>query len=397
MRQDSTILSGRLRGGLRLCVAAGLIGFVAAPAAHADTVKLPKLMTWTAYTVGTSGYGQAVAIGNMLKTKLGVTVRVLPGRNDVSRLKPLIAKRAQLCSCGASLYIAQEGLRLFSAKSWGPQPARMVMMSLSPIGMMMATQKDRGIKTLADLKGKRVGYITGGPTQNIITEANLAFAGLTWKDVKRVEFSSYIASLKGLSNGQVDSVIAVTVTPAIRQVAASPDGLVWLQTPHADTEGWKRYLTVAPYFLKMNVRVGANVPKGKSIDGAMYPYPILISIGGLSDDNAYALAKAMVENYDAFKDNAPGAKGWSIRAQKFRWVIPYAGGAIRYFKEIGKWTAADQAHNDALLKRQALLAATWKEVKAKHGNLSDAEYIKQWRAARAAALKAANMPFHAEH
>ena len=388
-----------MRTYARILSAGAIAGIVLGTAgtASAEDAALPKLMTWTAYTVGTSGYGQAVAIGNMLKTKLGVTVRVLPGRNDVSRLKPLVAKRAQLCSCGASLYIAQEGLRLFTGKTWGPQPARMVMMSLSPIGMMMATQKDRGIKTLADLKGKRVGYISGGPTQNIITEANLAFAGLTWKDVKRVEFSSYVASIKGLINGQVDSIIAVTVSPAMRQVAAAPDGLVWLTTPHDDAAGWKRYLTVAPYFLKMKVRVGAAVPKGKTMDGAMYPYPILISIGGLSDANAYALAKAMVENYDAYKDNAPGAKGWSIRAQKFRWVIPYSNGAIRYFKEIGKWTDADQAHNDGLVKRQAVLAAAWKEVTAKQGGLDDAEFSKAWLAARSAALKAAGMPDHVQH
>ncbi len=377
-----------------MCISAGLVGLVAVPAAHADTVKLPKLMTWTAYTVGTSGYGQAVAIGNMLKSKFGITVRVLPGRNDVSRLKPLVAKRAQLCSCGASLYMAQEGIRLFSGKAWGPQPARMVMMSLSPVGMMMATQKDRGIKTVADMKGKRVAYISGGPTQNTITEANLAFAGLTWADVKRVDFSSYVASINGLINGQVDAIIAFSASPAMRQVAAAPDGLVWLAVPHGDKAGWKRYLDVAPYFVQMKVRVGAAIAKGSSIEGAMYPYPILISIGGFSDDQAYALAKAMVEQYDAYKDSAPGAKGWSIKAQKLDWVVPYSPGAVRYFKEAGKWTDVAQKHNDSLIARQAFLAKTWKAFKAANGDLPEADYRKKWLSAREAALKGAGLPLN---
>ncbi len=373
-------------------VMTGVLSF--APAALAKDAQLPAKMTWTAYTVGTSGYGQAVAIGNMLKTKLGVTVRILPGRNDVSRLKPLVAKRAQLCSCGASLYLAQEGINLFSGKEWGPQPARMVMMSLSPVGMMFATQKDRGIKTLADLKGKRISYISSGPTQNTIASANLAFAGLSWKDVKRVDFSSYVASIKGLINGQVDAVIAFSASPAMRQVSAAPDGLVWLSNPHGDKAGWKRYLGVAPYFIPMKVRVGAGIPKGSTIDGAMYPYPILISIGGLPDDQAYGLAKALVEHYDVYKSSAPGAKGWSIKAQKFDWVVPFSDGAVRYFKEIGKWSPAADKHNRMLVDRQSFLAKTWKAFKAKNDSLDAAAYKTKWLAARKAALEGAGLPLH---
>ena len=66
-----------------LAVVAGtLIGAVvpvAQSGAQAKKVDLPNIMSWTAYTVGTSGYAQAVAIGNMLRTKHNVTVRVLPG------------------------------------------------------------------------------------------------------------------------------------------------------------------------------------------------------------------------------------------------------------------------------------------------------------------------------
>ena len=52
-------------------------------------IKLPGTLTWTAYDVGSGGYNQAVAIGNALKNKLGVDLRVLPGKNDVSRNIPL--------------------------------------------------------------------------------------------------------------------------------------------------------------------------------------------------------------------------------------------------------------------------------------------------------------------
>ena len=51
--------------------------------------KFPRTMSWSAYNLGTTGYNQAVAIGKALKDNYNVNLRVLPGKNDVSRLLPL--------------------------------------------------------------------------------------------------------------------------------------------------------------------------------------------------------------------------------------------------------------------------------------------------------------------
>jgi hypothetical protein len=44
-----------------------------APAAlvAADDIKLPRVIAWTAYNLGTTGYNQAVAIGKVLKDRHG--------------------------------------------------------------------------------------------------------------------------------------------------------------------------------------------------------------------------------------------------------------------------------------------------------------------------------------
>ena len=65
-------------------------------AAHAQDVKLPPTMTFTAYDTGTSGFNIAVAVGKMMKDKYGTDVRVLPAGNDVARLAPLRAGRVAL-------------------------------------------------------------------------------------------------------------------------------------------------------------------------------------------------------------------------------------------------------------------------------------------------------------
>ena len=67
-------------------------------------------MAWSAYNLGTTGYSQAVAIGKVLKDEYGTTLRVIPGKNDISRLVPLRKGRVQFSANGIATYLAQEGV-----------------------------------------------------------------------------------------------------------------------------------------------------------------------------------------------------------------------------------------------------------------------------------------------
>jgi uncharacterized protein len=70
-----------------LAVAGSL--FASAAIAQTNSIGLPPTLSWSAYDVGSGGYNQSVAIGNALKQTYGVNLRVLPGKNDVSRTLPL--------------------------------------------------------------------------------------------------------------------------------------------------------------------------------------------------------------------------------------------------------------------------------------------------------------------
>ena len=56
---------------------------------------LPKNIAWTAYGTTSSGYAQSVGIGQMLKKNYGTDLRIIPGKNDVSRMVPLKAGQAE--------------------------------------------------------------------------------------------------------------------------------------------------------------------------------------------------------------------------------------------------------------------------------------------------------------
>lgn len=354
-------------------------------------VELPETVAWTAYDVGSGGYNQAVAIGNALKNRLKVSLRVLPGKNDISRTVPLREGKVQFSANGVGgTYLAQEGVFEFGARNWGPQAMRMLVLNNSDALLSIVTAKDANIKHIADIKGKRVAWVVGAPSLNQNITALLAFANLTWNDVTKVEFGGFGAAMTGVINNQVDAAFSSSISGPAYQIAASPRGLHYPVLPHADKAGWERLRKLAPFFVPFMGTEGANISKEKPVEAATYPYPILIAYASQDAGLVYQMTRAMVEFFPDYKDGAPGNNGWELKRQIFEWVVPFHDGAIRYFKEIGVWTPAHQAHNDKLIQRQKVLAAAW-EANVKSAPADDAAFAKAWMKARAGALTKAGL------
>src|SRR5690606_34129115 len=319
-------------------------------------VKLPSTLAWSAYDVGSGGYNQAVAIGNALKQELNVSLRVLPGKNDISRTLPVKTGQVQFSANGVGgSYLAQEGVYEFGAPDWGPQPIRALLLNTSDQVLTVVAAKDSGVKTVADLKGKRVAWVIGAPSLNHNITAILAFANLTWNDVQKVEFGGFGAAMDGIVNNQVDAAFTSSISGKAYQIAKSPRGLVYPVISHQDKEGWKRLNAIAPFFFPFMGTEGANLSKESPAESATYPYPVLMSYASQKTDLVYNMTKAMVELFDKYKDAAPGNSGWDVKRQNFTWAIPYHEGAIRYWKEAGLWKPEHQKHNDRLIERQKAL------------------------------------------
>jgi TRAP-type uncharacterized transport system substrate-binding protein len=341
------------------------ISFASTRYAVAEDVKLPATLTFTAYDTGTAGFNIAVGVGKMMKDKFGTDVRVLPAGNDVARLAPLRAKRAASSAMGSGTYFAQEGVFEFGAKEWGPQPLQIMLSTVDCNCGSLGVAADVGVKDLKDLKGKRVGFVVGSPALNQNSLAVLAFAGLTQKDVKVVEFASYGAMWKGL------------VRPPL---------------PAGDKEGWARMHKVGSFFFSQLATCGAGITPEKPIELGNYPYPIFVAYASQPADQVYAMTKAMIVNYDAYKDSAPGAGGLAADRQTKNWVVPVHPGAVKALKEAGQWSDAQEAHNNNLIRRQEVLAAAWTDYGKSNPPADDKAFLDGWMKARAAALAKANMP-----
>lgn len=357
-------------------------------ALSASAAELPPTIAWTAYDVGGHGYNQAIGIGSALKQHAGVTLRVLPGKNDVSRLAPLRDGKVQFASTGIGSIQAFEGAEVFGRREWGPQPVRVVSMANGTVCAAVMAAGDAGIGSVEDLRGKRVAWIKGGSANNHVVATILAFGGLTWDDVEKVELGGYGGAHDAVINGQVDVAQGATTTGGAAKLAASPRGIFWPPQPHDDEAGWERLLAVSPFMRKHMCAEGAGITT--PFDSVTYPYPVLLAYAESDADLAYAMAKALQDYLPHYKDAVTGLDGWALDRQVLDWVIPFHEGVVRYLKEEGRWTPALQEHQDGLLDREQLLAETWKAFVA-GAPADDAEFQSGWMAARAGALDQASL------
>ncbi len=382
-----------IRQIIRFAMSVALAGTaIIATEANAQ-VKLPPTLTMTAYDTGTAGFNITVAIGKAMKDKYNSDVRVLPAGNDVARLQPVRAGRAIAAGMGAGVYYSQEGVFEFATREWGPQPVQVTLSTVDCNAGNLGVAKDTGVTKMSDLRGKRVGHVVGAPALNQTALGALAFGGLTAKDVKIVEFSSYGAMWKGMVNNDVDAAFATTITGPAKELETSPRGIVWPPLPHSDKEGWARVQKVIPFYKPHVATCGAGgISKEKPIEMGNYPYPIYTVYGTTSEADVYNFTKAMIDGFDAYKDGAPGAMGMAAKAQTKNWAVPIHKGAVKALKEVGAWSDDQEKHNNALLKRQDVLLAAWADFNKNNPPADQAQFTEAWMKARNAALAKAQLP-----
>ena len=291
------------------------------------------------------------------------------------------AGKAQFTATGSDSVYAQEAVFAFGGEKWGPSPVRLLMLNRGKGCTTFAVAKDTGVKTMADLKGKRIGWVRGSPALQKAVEALLGFANLTVNDVQLVEVGGWAASINGIIDGDIDASITSSSSTFMKKMEASPRGVIHPPLPHSDSEGWARVQKVVPWYVQGICTHGPGVPGG-SQEAIASIYPILIGTTAVSDEVAYSLTKAMVTHFDDYKDGAPAAEGWALDRQLYNFYLPMHPGSIAYYKEAGTWTAEGQANQEDKLRRQDVLKKAWDA----HVASGPADFVKEWQASRARAL-----------
>src|SRR6266700_4280174 len=181
-------------------------------------------------TGGTSGvyYPLGVALaGSIGKAIPGAKTSVQATKASVENLNLLQAGRGEVAfTLGDSLSDAWKGNEEAGFKS--PLKKLRGIAAIYPNYIQIVARADAGIKTLADLKGKKISV--GAPKSG--TELNarviLAAAGITYKDFAKVEYLPFGESVELMKNRQIDVTLqsAGLGVSALRDLATSMDVVV---------------------------------------------------------------------------------------------------------------------------------------------------------------------------
>lgn len=389
-------VSGRRPGFLSYTpktIAAGAIAVtMLAGAVQAKDIDLPNTIIWTAYPTGTTGYSQAVGIGAVLQREYGVNLRVIPGRNDISRFEPLRRGRAHFSAGGVETMSAQEGIQDFGSREWGPQAVRTGMWNMSDgCSFTLQVHGDSDIETVQDLKGKRVPYVQGASAPNAGLAYLMGYGDVTWDDVHRVDMGGFQNMMDGFLDNRIDVMWTGCNSAVLHRIGNAPRGVRFLEFPHDNAEAVARVSEQAPWFIPHVSTDVIGMDVGDGIEVFTTPYPMLSVYVDADESMVYNMTKAIHIHYDDYQDSAPGQEGWAMDRQQIETsFVPFHDGAVRYFKELGMWTEAAQTNQDRQIRRQEILLAAWTDYTA-NAPSDDEEFVTGWMAARYKALNGNNM------
>lgn len=355
--------------------------------------KVPDIVRIATYDLGSTAYIMYGFLQEAIGDKSGIKIRAIPIGTDLPRMQAVKDKQAEFCGQGTDAFFSAEGLDKYATRSWGPQPVRAVWLAEGP-GTVAMTKGDSGIKTCADLKGKRLPWIPGSIFIQY-HEALLAFCNLTWDDVKKVQISGFGAMTRALPEGKVDLIMAAITIPTAYELESSPSKIWFVQTPAADKEGWKRAQKVNPLFFPYKATFGPGGASDKNpVECFGHPYPVTLTYDFLDDSAAYSMTKAIDKAYPVMaKKSNIMQRFWSLEKCLSTYVnsrgVVLHPGSVRYFKEIGVWKPEWDKLQEKRIQRQKELKELWNKTVAEANSkgIKDNDFPQFWLAKRAEIFK----------
>lgn len=322
----------------------------AGTAREADQIKV--------LTLGTHGVGSVVntlgsGVASVLNKRLAAEVKVVASSGPTEWL-PMIQSEeidlgilnswdAEMGRRGESVYGQLSGKRGF--------PILLITSGHKALNGMVVAENS-GIRTAPDLKGKRfVGAFTGTPGVTAQAEAALANLGLSLQDVRMVAVPSVDAAIRAVIEGRADIAGSANVGMGIVSELDAGKGARFLSFDPSP-EALQRLQDKFPATLvKVSPGPGKTGVRG---DAYLMSYDFyLVGRQNLPEDLVYDIVRILWEDNQSLV---------GINTQLQDWIpenfvtpvntVPYHPGAVRFYREQGRWTPEMETRQQRLLAGQ---------------------------------------------
>lgn len=230
-------------------------------------------------------------------------------------------------------YYAMKGEGNDSFKQQGPFKKLRAVFSIHAEPFTVVARADAGVKTFADLKGKRVNIGNAGSGTRGTMDLLMQRMGWTKDDFKLASELKPAEQAQALCDNKIDVMLYTVGHPsgAIKEASTSCDAVVVpVEGPAVD-----ELISTSPYYSKAVIPGGMY--KGTDEDVTTFGnMATLVTSADVPDDVVYTLVKSVFDNFDRFKRLHPAFAHLKPEEMiKNGLSAPLHPGAVRYYKERG--------------------------------------------------------------
>src|SRR3954464_12307155 len=218
---------------------------IGAAAAAMSSVAFAQAVGFATLPPGSMNHPTASAVVKVLKEKAGINMLVQPTAGD-NVIIPMVNRGESIMG------IANAPETAMAIKESKQNEVRILSVAHT-LQTAFFVRKDSALKTIADMKGKRValGY-SAMRTIDLLSRAMLATAGLTERDVKPVLVPNVVRSADDFASGAADMLFFAFCGPKVREADAS----IPLRVLDIDEKGMPAARKVTPYGFLTSVQPG---------------------------------------------------------------------------------------------------------------------------------------------
>ena len=192
-------------------------------------------------------------------------------------------------------------------------------------------RNDSGIKSIADMAGKRISVSYPGSGANANAEQLLGVFGITVEDIK-AEYPSNSDTADRMKDGLLDGMLTTTGAPnaTFQEMCMSADCTL-LSFSDEDCD---KIIAQYPFFAKYTIPAGSYEGQTEDVQTLCVQSVLAVSTD-LSEDLVYDLTKTLWENQTELSGMLSALSDLSVDNALDGITIDYHPGAVKYYKEIG--------------------------------------------------------------
>lgn len=285
----------------------------------------PKFMSILTGGTGGTYYPLGGSFAKIIKDATGIDTNAETSGASAENMTTLKKGEGELAFTQTDIAsYASEGTLMFKDKVDNIK----AIATLYPETIQIVTTKKSGIKSVQDLKGKKVSV--GSPGSGTVANAEqiLEAYGMKFADIKKQDLS-FDESTQGIQDGTIDAafVTAGTPTGAVEGLSATEEVVILPLDQDKIDAIIKKY----PYYIKEEIPSG-TYGMAKPV-ATVAVQAMLVARSDLSEQTVYDITKAIFENLD----KVTHAKGKLIKVENaLNGVgIDVHPGAKKYFDEKG--------------------------------------------------------------